>query len=85
MTLTTIRISTEITAEREVRITLPADTPLGQAEIVVVIAPQTAAAPATLGDLRHSEFFGMWRDREDIADSVAFARQLRTDAWKRGE
>lgn len=83
MTLTTIRISTEITAEREVRITLPADTPLGQADIVVVIAPQATAVPKTLGDVLHSEFFGMWRDREDIADSAAFARQLREDAWKR--
>ena len=37
----------------------------------------------TLGDLARSEFFGLWRDRADIADSAAFARRLRAEAWSR--
>ncbi len=37
----------------------------------------------TLGDLLHSEFFGIWKDREDIDDSVEFARALRDSAWRR--
>jgi hypothetical protein len=29
-------------------------------------------------------FIGMWEDREDIGDSVEFARQLREKAQRRG-
>ena len=81
--LKTITIAAEIGPDREVRITLPEDTPLGPADIVVVIS-STAQPPAqTFGDLLNSEFFGMWRDRDDIGDSAEFARQLRTSAWSR--
>ena len=75
----TINLMTEVLPDREVRITLPADVPLGPAEIVVVVASRAGATVPTLGDLLHSEFFGMWRDRTDIDDSVEFARRLRTD------
>jgi hypothetical protein len=37
----------------------------------------------TLGDLRTSRFFGMWRDRTDLPDSPVLARMLREQAWKR--
>jgi hypothetical protein len=83
--LKTITITTEITPDREVHLTLPDDTPLGPAEIVVVVAPATSHMGQTFGDLLNSEFFGMWRDRDDIADSAAFARQLRADGWIRAE
>ena len=79
----TISVTTEITPERELHITLPADTPLGPAEIVVVVAPHAAHTVPTFGDLLHSEFFGMWRDREDIGDSAEFARRLRVEGWSR--
>lgn len=81
--LKTFTITTEIQSNREVRITLPADMPLGQAEIVLVISSAAAHAPHTLGDMLHSEFFGMWQDRDDIDDSADFARQLRAKAWSR--
>jgi hypothetical protein len=81
--LKTIRVTTEITADREVRIRLPEDTPLGPAEIVVVVAPQSPQVIQTFDDLLRSEFFGMWRDREDIVDSVEFARRLRAEGWSR--
>jgi hypothetical protein len=79
----TISVTTEITTDRELHITLPPDTPLGPAEIVIVVAPQAAHASSTFGDLLHSEFFGMWRERSDIEDSTAFARRLRTEGWSR--
>lgn len=81
--LKTIRVTTEITPDREVRITLPDDTPVGPAEIVVVVAPQSPQVTLTFGDLLRSEFFGMWRDREDIVDSAEFARRLRAEGWSR--
>ncbi len=83
--LKTITITTEITPDREVHLTLPDDTPLGPAQIVVVVAPTTSRVGQTFGDLLNSEFFGVWRDRDDIVDSAAFARQLRTDGWSRAE
>ncbi|NIW98541.1 MAG: hypothetical protein GWN13_09925 [Phycisphaerae bacterium] len=79
----TINLMTEVLPDREVRITLPSDVPLGPAEIVVVVASRAGATAPSLGNLLHSEFFGMWRDRTDIDDSVEFARRLRTEAWSR--
>ena len=81
--LKTISVTTEITPDREVRITLPEDTPLGPAEIVVVVVSRSPRSSPTFGDLLCSEFFGMWRDREDITDSVEFARRLRSEGWSR--
>ena len=48
-----------------------------------VVAPIPARNTHKLSDLLHSEFFGMWRDREDITDSALFARQLREEACGR--
>lgn len=81
----TINLTTDIPADREVRILLPEDVPTGPAEFVIVVASYSKAAPKTLGDLAQSDFFGMWRDRSDIQDSLHFARQLRERAWSRGE
>jgi len=81
----TITLSTDVPPDREVRLVLPDDVPPGPAEIVIVVAPRASAATRTLGDLAHSEFFGMWRDRADIGDSVEFARRLRAEAWSRAE
>ena len=79
--ITTLNLTTEVPLNRELRITLPGDVPAGPAEIVIIVAPQHRPAPHTLGDLLNSEFFGMWRDRDDIADSVEYARRLRAEAW----
>lgn len=77
----TINLNAEIPASRELHITLPADFPIGFAEMVLVVS---CPAPAgTLGDFVKSEFFGMWADRTDIGDSAQFARHLRTEGWKR--
>ena len=79
----TIHLSTEISPDRELRITLPADVPPGPAEILLVISSSAQTSAPTLGDLANSEFIGIWRDRSDIDDSVQFARTLRSDGWKR--
>jgi hypothetical protein len=79
----TVNLTANVPPNREVRITLPSDVPTGPADIVVVIASRAGASPHTLGDLLRSEFFGMWRDRTDIGDSVEFARRLRAEAWSR--
>ncbi len=81
--VTTLNLTTEIPSNRELHITLPGDVPTGPADIVIVVASQNPPAVRTLGDLLNSEFFGMWRDRDDVGDSVEYARRLRTEAWSR--
>ncbi|MGO9270568.1 MAG: hypothetical protein ACLQOO_10000 [Terriglobia bacterium] len=79
----TVTLNTEIPANRELRITLPADVPPGSAAIVVTVSSPGPSTASTFGDLLESEFFGMWADREDIEDSLDFAQKLRREGWKR--
>ena len=79
----TISITANVPSSHEVQITLPPDVPMGPAEIVVVVASHINNKTRTLGDLLASEFFGMWRDRDDVSDSAEFARRLRAQAWAR--
>ena len=81
--VTTLNLRTNIPLSREVHLTLPGDIPPGPADIVVVIASQNMRPLRTLGDLLTSEFCGMWSDRNDLGDSVEYARQLRRGAWSR--
>jgi hypothetical protein len=80
--VTTVHLNAEIPASRELRITLPPNLPEGPSEIVVVISTSTPST-ATFHDLAQSEFFGMWLDRPDITDRVAFAEDLRASGSKR--
>lgn len=79
----TVSWNAQIPTNRELHITLPSDFPAGPAELVLVVSSQTPSNAKTLGDFLDSEFFGMWKDRTDITDSAAFARQLRDEGWKR--
>jgi hypothetical protein len=79
----TVNLNAEIPASRELHITLPADFPIGPAEIVLVVSSPASVGTATLGDFVKSEFFGMWADRTDIGDSALFALHLRSAGWKR--
>jgi hypothetical protein len=81
----TLSLNTEVPPNRELKITLPSDVPVGPAEIVVVVASQAGAPTRTLGDLRRSEFFGMYRDRTDIEGVEEFASRVRKEAWSRPE
>ena len=44
---------------------------------------QTRPRELTARDLLHSELVGLWADRDDIGDSLSFARQLRQQAEHR--
>ena len=79
----TINLNVEIPVSRELHITLPPDTPVGPAEIAVTVLSPSQPQARTLADLARSEFFGMWRDREDLKDSRSFARMLRSEGWNR--
>ncbi len=79
----TVNLNAEIPTSRELHITLPADFPIGPAEMDLVVSSPAPAGTGTLGDFVKSEFFGMWADRTDIEDSAQFARHVRTEGWKR--
>lgn len=79
----TLQLQTRIPESRELVICVPRDVPSGDAQIVVKITSGEPSRPSTLGDLQRSEFFGMWRDRKDIQDSLEYARELRKTAWSR--
>jgi hypothetical protein len=79
----TVTLHAEIPANRELRIKLRADVPTGSAAIVVTVSSPDTSTGSTFGDLLNSEFFGMWRDRADIEDSLKFAQKLRSEGWKR--
>jgi hypothetical protein len=79
-----VTLTTTVTPERSLTIRIPEDVPTGPAEVTVVFAAEPSSkSRRTLGDLRASEFFGMWRDRTDLPDSPTLARTLREQAWKR--
>lgn len=81
----TIRLETNVTTDHELHIKLPNDFPEGMAEITLVVESQNKSKKKgrTFGDLLKSEFFGMWKDRDDIGDSVEYARKLQEKTWKR--
>jgi hypothetical protein len=79
----TINLNAEIPLSRELHITLPPDVPVGPAEIAVTVLSPSDPHGRTLADFARSEFFGMWRDREDLKDSFDFARMLRSEGWRR--
>jgi hypothetical protein len=80
-----VKLKATVTPERVLTLRVPDDVPAGSMEVIVVFAPtESPSEPhSTLGALRESEFFGMWRDREDLPDSPALARTLRERTWKR--
>jgi hypothetical protein len=79
-----VTLTTTVTSERILTIRVPQDVPAGPTEVIIVFAAESRPRPhRTLGDLRTSEFFGMWRDRTDLPDSPTLARTLREQAWKR--
>src|ERR1051326_8163933 len=45
--------------------------------------PQTGRE--MLQALKANGFVGAWKDRDDIGDSVEFARELRRRVWRRGD
>jgi len=78
-----VHFRTDIPPNREILFRVPEDVPLGPADIQVLVTPQEREGTRSLGDLAGSEFFGMWKDRHDIQDVVAYARRLRKESWKR--
>ncbi len=83
---TTVVVRTNILPGRSVRIRVPESVPLGPVNITLVITPEqksTSEPEGTAAELARSPLFGLWADRTDIVDSVAYARELRAQAERR--
>lgn len=79
--MNTIVLHGVITEDGRLEIELPKDLPAGKVE--VIIRPESVGG-VRLGDIVESELAGLWADREDIPDSVEYARELRRRASRRG-
>ena len=64
--------------------------PYKEGQIVeIIVLPQplktTPRSHLTVRRLRQSGLIGLWKDRDDIRDSAAYARRLREQDQKRGD
>lgn len=60
----------------------------GQIVEIIVLSHPPKTIPRshlTVRQLRQSGLIGLWKGREDIQDSAAYARRLREQAQKRGD
>jgi hypothetical protein len=79
-----------MTSKEEILRDLDELSPLQQQEVADFIAflltrgdKRPAAPKAQSRSLTDDPFIGMWRDREDMKDSVAWVRSLREREWSR--
>ena len=74
------------TVERDGEIAI-SGLPLKKGQSVEIIVfpndADTERPSLTVGQFRRSGLIGMWKDREDITDSAAYARRLRDQAQHR--
>ena len=56
-----------------------------EVEVIVLFSPPPQPKKVlTARQLLNSGLIGLWQDRSDITDSLAYARQLREQAQRRG-
>ena len=54
-----------------------------QVEVLLLFTPPSKRPRLTAKQLLNSELIGLWKDRTDISDNLAYARQLREQAQQR--
>jgi len=82
-----VRIQQVVTKDGEA---LVRGIPYKKGQVVeIIVLPQplktTPRSYLTVRQLRHSGLIGLWKDRCDIRDSTAYARNLREQSQKRGD
>lgn len=67
-------------------VALPDEAQRQVADLVVFLRQRYASEPSNSPikevTLMEDDFFGLWRDREDMADSTAWVRKLRMSDWR---
>ena len=82
-----ISIRTHIPASRKIKLSLPSSVPTGETGLIVVIDDSVRDSAVkrmqTARKLINSRLFGLWKNRKDIRDPIAYARSLRIRAEAR--
>jgi hypothetical protein len=86
MIMEALRVQQVITEDGQVLVT---GLPYKRGQCVeIILLPQPkffSHSRLTVRRLRQSGLIGLWKDRQDIQDSSAYARQLREQAQHRGD
>ncbi len=72
-----LRLNTIIKKDGEITLTGLPYKKGEQVEIILLSGTKQAQRPLTARQLRRSGLIGLWKNRKDIQDSSAYARQLR--------
>lgn len=62
--------------------TLPPDAQREVLDFIVFLKTRYEQKEQSITNLDKSPFVGMWEDREDIKDSSAWVRSVRTQEWE---
>ncbi|MEW6717218.1 MAG: hypothetical protein AB1345_06935 [Chloroflexota bacterium] len=86
--ITAFRKKVIVRSDGGIEICVPALKPGDQAEVIVLVEgtkrkPDEATPVKTASDLLSSGLVGLWADRQDLGDSLGFARHLRQTAEHR--
>jgi hypothetical protein len=74
-----VKLKGTVTKDHRLELTIPPSVPPGEVE-VIVLHPASPPGPRVRGHKQAATFHpaaGMWADREDIGDTIAFVSQLR--------
>jgi hypothetical protein len=71
------KLKGHITAQHQLQVDLPTDLPPGAVEVIVLHSTLTPTLKRRSKRKAAHPAFGIWADRQDIADSASFAAQLR--------
>ncbi|HLF26038.1 MAG TPA: hypothetical protein VJG32_06860 [Anaerolineae bacterium] len=80
-----VRTKTIVQPGGVVEVRSPELTPGASAEVIVLVDAPASQRVMTAASLLESGLVGLWEDRADIGDSVAFARQIRRQVERREE
>lgn len=79
----TISIQVDVPLDRRLLIPVPQDVPVGPAQVIIITRLDQKVPAGTATEMISSPLFGLWARRDDIGDSLAYARQLRAQAERR--
>jgi hypothetical protein len=82
MSMASLILQGVITEDGKLEVELPEGMTPGAVE-VEIREPEFEYKP--LGDLLNTELVGLWADREDITDNIAFSDELRKRASRRSQ
>jgi len=79
----TIHVEATVAADLTVKFELPADVPTGPIRMTVTVETNGAPDKTSPSAFLHSEFFGMWADRDDLPASNEEFIEWRRKLWDR--